>query len=167
MKALLRRRVAILLVLGLVACRSEDPSPAGPEPTAKATTAKGKVEIIAAPEGELAPIVKDALAKAKGDGKDLVVYAGAAWCEPCLRFHEAALAGELDATFPTLRILELDLDRDADRMARAGYTPKLVPLFARPNPDGTASGLQVEGSVKGDRAVAAIVPRLRAMLDQP
>jgi hypothetical protein len=37
-------------------------------------------------------------------------------------------------------------------------------LFALPNPDGTSSGRQAEGGVKGEGAVGVIVPRLKELL---
>jgi hypothetical protein len=94
------------------------------------------------------------------------VYVGATWCEPCQRFHHAAERGELDAAFPTVTVLAFDLDRDRERLASAGYVSKYIPLFALPGPDGTASGKQIEGGVKGDGAVGNIVPRLKEMLSE-
>src|SRR5262245_36330359 len=75
------------------------------------------VEIIAGPkEGDLKTAVQGEVARAKADGRDLLVYVGATWCEPCQRFHKAAEAGELDNVFPTLRLIEFDLDRDRERL---------------------------------------------------
>jgi hypothetical protein len=48
----------------------------------------------------------------------------------------------------------------------AGYTWKLIPLFALPQADGRASGMQVEGGIKGEGAVGYIAPRLKAMLER-
>ncbi len=104
--------------------------------------------------------------QAARDGKQLLVYVGATWCEPCRRFHDAALAGQLDAGFSKLRLLVFDADRDTDALERAGYRWELIPLFALPKADGTSSGKQIEGSIKGDRAVDQIVPRLRALVGQ-
>jgi hypothetical protein len=125
----------------------------------------GRVEIVPAPPGEdAAAVVRAELERATGQGRRLVVYVGATWCEPCTRFHDAAAAGQLDATFPTLRMLEFDHDRDAARLEQAGYKSKMIPLFAIPGPDGRGSGRQIEGSVKGDRAVGEITPRLQELL---
>src|SRR5438876_864861 len=55
---------------------------------------------------DVAEIVKAEQAKAAMDGRDLIVYVGATWCEPCQRFHKAAEAGELDGEFPELSILQ-------------------------------------------------------------
>jgi hypothetical protein len=137
---------------------------AEPKGTGAGTTGK-RVEVVAAPAGDdLAALVRAEMARARVDGRDLVVYVGAPWCEPCTRFHEAAAAGQLDRTFPTLRLLELDHDQDEARLQAAGYTSKYIPLFAVPGEDGRASGKQIEGSVKGDAAVAQITPRLLALL---
>jgi thiol-disulfide isomerase/thioredoxin len=125
----------------------------------------GKVEIAAAPpDGDVPTVVRDELRRARGQGRELLVYVGAVWCEPCQRFHRAAAAGALDREFPRLRLLEFDADRDGARLVQAGYTSKLIPLFALPSDDGRASGRQIEGSIKGEGAVAEITPRLRALL---
>src|SRR5262245_56118912 len=105
-----------LAILGLFACSNEEPKPT-PGPAAQgAGKAAGRVEIVPAPaEGDAATVIAGEVSRAKKDGRDLVVYVGATWCEPCERFHKAAAAGEIDALFPTLRLLEFDRDRDGDR----------------------------------------------------
>jgi hypothetical protein len=123
------------------------------------------VVIVAAPSDEaVQPIVRRALAKAIEENRALVVYVGAAWCEPCQRFHSAAARGELNGSLPPVTLLEFDLDRDRDRLASGGYISKYIPLFALPRTDGYASGRQVEGGIKGDGALGFIVPRLQALL---
>ena len=81
-----------------------------------------------------------------------------------IAFHKAAESGQLDAEFGKLRLLVFDLDRDGDALAKANYKSELIPLFALPNPDGTSSGKQIEGSIKGDGAVAQISPRLHELV---
>jgi hypothetical protein len=114
--------------------------------------------------GDVPTLVKSELASASQNGRSVVVYVGATWCEPCQRFHQAATAGKLDVAFPNLRFLEFDSDRDGERLATAGYVSRLIPLFARPGDDGRASGRQIEGSIKGQGAVDEITPRLRQLL---
>jgi thiol-disulfide isomerase/thioredoxin len=123
-----------------------------------------KVDLLEAPAGDVATIVKGELQRADRDGRDLLVYEGATWCEPCQRFHRAAASGALDQELGTLRLIEFDADRDGERLAAAGYTSRLIPLFAKPAPDGRSTGRQIEGSIKGEGAVAEIAPRLRALV---
>ncbi len=148
---------AILLAAG---CKSEGepaPGPSGPR--------LASLRFVPAPaEGDVATLVQAAAAKAKGEGRTLVVYTGAVWCDPCRRFHEAATRGELGPELDGITLLEFDLDRDADRLRAAGYTSKYIPLFARPATDGRSTGKQIEGSVKGDGAVKEISPRLAALV---
>ena len=133
--------------------------PAGP-----LVLARG-VRIVHASYGiDAARVVREERERAKGDGRDLVVYVGAKWCEPCKYFHKAAEHGDLDGEFPDLTLLEFDLDEDRDRLTRAGYVSEFIPLFAMPGPDGRASEKKFEGSVKGEGAVANIAPRLRSLL---
>jgi thiol-disulfide isomerase/thioredoxin len=123
------------------------------------------VELVAAPAtGDVAPLVQRELVRARSDGRQLLVYVGATWCEPCRRFHQAAADGRLNADLPTLRLLEFDADRDGERLAVAGYFSQFIPMFALPNGDGRASGRQVEGATKGDDPVIAFAPKLRALV---
>jgi hypothetical protein len=153
----------------MAGCKAEGPVPTpAPEATqASAKTAPLSVDLVPAPPtGDVQEIVQRELTRATSEGRRLLVYVGAAWCEPCQRFHQAAKDGKVDALFPGLRLLEFDLDRDHDRLIVAGYTSKLIPLFALPRLDGTASGEQIEGSIKGPRAVDQIAPRLHALLEK-
>jgi hypothetical protein len=123
-----------------------------------------KVEFRAAPAGDVVAGVAREYQTATKERRPLLVYVGASWCEPCQRFHRAVAEGKLDASFPGLRLLEFDLDRDRERLAAAGYASRLIPLLAQPGPDGRATGKQMEGSIKGDGAVAQMVPRLAELL---
>ena len=154
--------LALLLAAG---CGREAPV-ARQEPAA-AKKPQPVETVPAAAEGGVQELVRREVARARDEGRTLLVYVGATWCEPCQRFHDAAKAGQLDAAFPGLRLLEFDLDRDKDRLREAGYASRMIPLFALPRADGTASGEQIEGSIKGDGAVAQIAPRLRALIDKP
>ncbi len=148
------KRAAVLV---LVACNSQSAPVAG-----------GRVEIIAAPAtGELTTYVAGEVARGTRDQVPVLVYVGATWCEPCRDFHAAATAGTLDAALGPLRLLEFDLDRDEPQLAAAGYTSKLVPLFARPAADGKATGKQIEGVKKGADYVGQLTPRVRSLLDSP
>ena len=145
-----------VVALALPGCSRKDAPPAA-----------SHVEILAGPaDGDLKAAVQGEVTKARADGRDLLVYVGAIWCEPCQRFHKAALAGELDKVFPTLRLVEFDLDRDRERLDQAGYRSKMIPLFAVPRADGTGSGQQIEGSIKGPGAVDEITPKLRSLLER-
>jgi thiol-disulfide isomerase/thioredoxin len=133
---------------------------------AAAPAAPGKLELVDAPVvADIPPLVARELADARAHGRRLLVYVGASWCEPCRHFHDAAAAGKLDAAFPQLRLLVFDADRDRDALSRAGYDSAMIPLFAVPADDGRATGRHIEGSIKGDGAVAEITPRLRALLE--
>lgn len=146
---------ALWLVLLLSSCRSE-PAPAPPG---------ARVEIVAAPEGAVANLVLGELTRAERDGRDLVIYVGAEWCEPCKYFHDAAVGGQLDARFPKLRLLEFDHDRDGPRLLLAGCASKMLPLFALPQKDGRCSDAhRFAGSIKGPGAVDNIAPKLENLL---
>lgn len=110
-------------------------------------------------------LVQRERSEAQASGQRLLVYVGATWCEPCQRFHKAVEEGKLDGQLPPVRFLEFDLDEDGDRLKAAGYRSRMIPLFAVPAPDGRGSGQQIEGSIKGEGAVAEISPRLLRLLE--
>jgi hypothetical protein len=143
-------------------------APAGAATTRNADTplvlARGVRFLKAGPGDDVAKLVRDEREKVRADGRDLIVYVGATWCEPCQYFHRAALHGDLDGEFPDLSILEFDLDDDRERLLGAGYESKLIPLFVYPGPDGHASDRRFEGSIKGNGAVSNISPRLHRLL---
>jgi thiol-disulfide isomerase/thioredoxin len=157
----LRWRLALFAAASLVAaCSKEEPAKPEPPPA----KAAAHVEIIKTTGDDVAETVRREVVRGKGDKREVLVYVGAAWCEPCQYFHNAAAAGELDGAFPGLRLVEFDLDRDREALARAGYASKMIPLFALPREDGSGSGEQIEGSIKGAGAVAQITPRLKVLL---
>ncbi|HEY2510203.1 MAG TPA: thioredoxin family protein [Polyangiaceae bacterium] len=173
MRSVLRARVGIsaLAIAFASACAKNPPpdevKPAEKSPASAAAPGRhGGIQWTNAPEGtmDVASAVREAAARAQKDGRSLLVYVGATWCEPCQRFHHAVEQGELDSAFPSLSVLAFDTDRDGEALATAGYVSRLIPLFAVPNADGRASGRQIEGSVKGAAAVGEIAPRLRALL---
>jgi thiol-disulfide isomerase/thioredoxin len=159
---MLDRNLVLSVGLLLASCDSEPAAKPTPEPA----RGPSKVEIIAAPGGseEATVVIQRESARVKEQGRTLVVYVGAEWCEPCKRFHEAAAAGQLDKDFPTLTLLEFDHDRDEARLLRAGCKSQLIPLFARPDDQGRCSARRLEGSIKGPGAVDEIKPRLAAIL---
>lgn len=124
----------------------------------------GHIRFEAAPPGDLAPIVVAHIARARAEGRVPLVYVGATWCEPCRYFHEAAERGDLDGELPALSLLELDLDRDGDRVTAAGYGSRMIPLFAVPGDDGRGTDRRIEGSIHGPGSPAQIVPRLLGIL---
>ncbi len=162
----MRAAVVCALVAFVVGCKDAPKTDAKPEgPAAGAVQGEGHVEIVPGPnEGSVKAAVQAEVTRAHERGRQLVVYVGAHWCEPCMRFHDAAQAKQLDARFPKLTLLEFDLDRDRERLEEAGYKSRMIPLFMLPNADGSASGEHIEGSVKGDAAVEEISPRLTALL---
>jgi hypothetical protein len=103
--------------------------------------------------------------RAEADSARVLVYVGAAWCEPCKHFHEAVERRELDEAVAGIRFLEFDADRDGPELSKAGYRSQYIPLFAIPDPDGRSSGRMIEGSVKGPQAVREnLLPRLQKLL---
>lgn len=139
------------------ACKADD----APRPPASSGP---HLAFVRAADGDVAALVRAELARA--EGKRVLVYVGATWCEPCRHFHDSAVAGALDQALPPIRFLEFDLDRDEERLKAAGYESKFIPLFAVPRSDGRASGKQIAGSIKGPGSPGEIAPRLTRLLSE-
>jgi hypothetical protein len=146
---------ALLLAVG---CNERKERPSEPVP-AQAQQERPRFVPGAQP---VAPFVAEQLLAAPA--QRTLVYVGAGWCEPCQRFHRAVEAGELDAELRGVRFIEYDLDVAKDALAAAGYSSRLIPLFAVPLAEGRASERAISGSIKGEGAVANITPRLQALL---
>jgi len=155
-----------LLAVATSACRMQSGDNAATPDPALTKPSPGHVVMVHPPLGEIPPIVRSEAEKATSAGRQLVVYVGATWCEPCQRFHHALERGELDETFPKLTVVEFDAEQDADRLRHAGYTSRFIPLFTLPKPDGTASDKHVEGGIKGDGAVSFVTGKLKELLAQ-
>ena len=125
-----------------------------------------KAQWQVAPKGieDMAAFVRLRMAHAQKQQRQLVVYVGATWCEPCRRFHDAVVSGKLDATFPNVRFLEFDADIHEQQIIAAGYASKYIPLFSVPEATGRGNGNHIMGAIKGDGAIQHIVPRLKALL---
>jgi thiol-disulfide isomerase/thioredoxin len=154
--------IALALVLACAGCRmQEDGTSSDPAPLPSPSP---RVRTVHPPDGDIAPIVRGEYEHANATGRQLVVYVGATWCEPCQRFHHAVDHGDLDSTFPNLTLLEFDTDHDNERLKAAGYSSRYIPMFALPKADGTSSGKQVEGGLKGDGAVSYVTDKLKGLL---
>ncbi len=149
------RLLLVMALSALLSCTKSSP-PAVANPHARILNGN--------PNGDLAPVVARQFAASKAENRTLLVYVGATWCEPCKRLHEAVEKGQLDAEFPDLDLLAFDADMDAERLEWAGYHSQMIPALTVPNPDGKSSGRMMEGSIKGDGAVAEISPRLKSLL---
>ncbi len=150
----------IPFVLGLLvfalACKPADSS--------KAAAAPERADIVVANSGPVQVQVASAQAEATRDGRRLVVYVGARWCQPCQIFLDATRAGALPSQLSDLRFLKFDHDSDEDRLNEAGYGGDMIPRFVMPGKDGEATDRRFEGSSKGPDAMANIVPRLEGIL---
>jgi thiol-disulfide isomerase/thioredoxin len=165
-----RSLVVALALLTLVACRTSASEPdeatrTGVTQSAPAPSVNHPL-FVPAPAGDVSPIVLSEMARAQADGRRLVVYEGAPWCEPCKHFHAAVASGELDKAFPKLTLLEFDADRDGARLATAGYNSQYIPLFALPGKDGRAAGPKAAGGIKGDGVVTYLTKKLEQLLAQ-
>lgn len=133
---------------------------------AQATKAAPEFVKATAKDGAIGPVVLASQEEARAEGRRLVVYVGASWCEPCQAFHRAVDAGELDAELAGVRFLEFDSDADGAALTADGYGGRLIPRFAMPGADGRGDPARaIEGGVKGDGSVDHIVRRLRPLLD--
>src|SRR5262245_2857436 len=133
---------ASLLALAalLTAGCSGKPGDAGARRAGDATKVEAAPATKAAPEFVKASSLDAGMAalglasqeQATRDGRRLVVYVGAPWCEPCLAFHAAVEAGKLDTELAGIRFLEFDADEHRAAIDEGGYGGRLIPRFALP-----------------------------------
>ncbi len=108
-------------------------------PAAAARTEGGVRVVLAAADQEAIALIRTERLRAKADGRVLVVYVGAGWCEPCRALKREIESGRLDRRLSKITLLAFDADRDADRLAGGGYTFKFIPYVALPGADGHVS----------------------------
>ena len=164
------RVIAILIV----ACSSPDRAePIGRDLSARASTSQGgerggprKPLRIAVPFDVTDGRAFVTARLQENAGRPVILYVGATWCEPCKRFHDALESGALDRELEGAVFLEFDLDQHGALLSAANLAceSKLVPLFARADPDGRCSARRTEGGVKGEAALPSIVPRVKKLL---
>ncbi len=92
--------------------------------------------VVAAADADAIALVRTERLRAKNEGRVLVVYVGAGWCEPCRAMKREIEAGRLDARLGKVTLLAFDADRDADRLAAGGYAFEFIPYVALPGADG-------------------------------
>lgn len=122
------------------------------------------MQFVNAAAGDVPPLVIAAAQEAEHEHRRLIVYVGAAWCQPCEAFHEAGARGDLDTALPGLTLLTFDSDLDTDRLDAAGYNSRMIPLFVVPGPDGRGTERRTSGARTGSDYVGDLVPRVQALL---
>lgn len=131
-------------------------------PSARSASPSEQLRFLGAPaDAELGAFLRTERLRAKGEGRLLVLYAGAPWCPPCRRFHAAAHEGALDASLGRVTLVELDADKDAERLAGLGYVFKNIPYFAVPGETGRPTAQQLAVVDVTPAAQGRIVETLR------
>lgn len=169
----------LFFALALLACNPTPKEAAKAEPsgavvtaaasTGAATPAKtgGRIQVVqAAQDSDALSAIRTERLKAKADGRVLVVYVSATWCEPCKKLKEEIEAGRLDDRYGKTTLLAFDADKDLDRLGAAGYTFKFVPYVALPGADGKPADAQ-EATGKGKEAWKELLGKLDAWQAQP
>lgn len=143
------------VAIAITTAPSMAPSSAAPE----AARTTGVRIVSASADTDAISLVRTERLKAKAEGRVLVVYAGATWCEPCKRFKEEVHTGHLDEKLPRVTLLAFDADRDTDRLAAAGYRFSFIPFVALPGADGHPSDTQ-EARGKGSNSWRELIAKL-------
>jgi thiol-disulfide isomerase/thioredoxin len=130
-------------------------------PTADASHASGVRVVVAAPDSDALSVVRTERLRAKAEGRVLVVYAGAGWCEPCKRFKSAIQTGALDDKLSKTTLLVFDADRDTERLASAGYKFEYIPYVGLPGADGHPTD-SAEARAKGSESWRELLTKLEA-----
>lgn len=103
----------------------------------------------AAADSDAISTIRVARLQAKAEGRVLVVYVSATWCDPCKKLKAEIEAGHLDDRLGKTTLLAFDADKDGERLLAAGYQFRFVPFVALPGPDGhPADSQQATGGGK-------------------
>lgn len=132
---------------------------AGPAPEAKLGQGAGVRVVVAGQDSDALSVVRTERLRAKAEGRVLVVYAGAGWCEPCKRFKHAVEAGTLDDKLARTTLLVFDADRDTERLASAGYKFQFIPYVGLPGADGHPTD-SAEARAKGSESWRDLIAKL-------
>ena len=174
-------RAALALVAILVSACSRSSAitqdapttPSGPNPIATASPAAsvaatpladasreaGVRIVVAGQDSDALSVVRTERLRAKAEGRVLVVYAGAGWCEPCKRFKHAVQTGALDDKLGKTTLLVFDADRDTERLASAGYKFQFIPYVGLPGADGHPTDT-AEARAKGSESWRELIAKL-------
>lgn len=153
-------RAKCTLLLALVACtpksaatdeiKSDVSQPVVTAPAA-APTPGGKLVVTPADaDTDAISTIRTARLQAKAQGRVLVVYVSATWCDPCKKLKSEIEAGHLDSRLGKTTLLAFDADRDAERLLGAGYSFKFVPFVALAGTDGHPADSQQATGHGGD-----------------
>jgi hypothetical protein len=129
-----------------------DAAPITKTADSSAAPAPAKLTMVsAADDTDAISTIRSARLRSKADGRVLVVYVGAGWCEPCKRFKKEVASGALDARLAKIDLLAFDADHDVERLKAAGYTFRFIPFVALPAANGRPAE-QKEATGKGSEA---------------
>ena len=147
---------------GATATATTSSAPLAPTPATEASAPRGRVKVIEAnADSDALSLVRAKRLEAKAEGRVLVVYVSATWCEPCKRFKAELDSGRLDDRLAKVTLLAFDADKDGDRLAAAGYTYRFVPFVALPGADGHPADSQ-QATGKGGEAWRELLGKLDA-----
>ncbi|MBK6694638.1 MAG: thioredoxin family protein [Myxococcales bacterium] len=102
------------------------------------------MRIEAPADAEVATFLRAATARAKREGRAVIVEVGASWCPPCRTLKAAVANGELDDVLAGVTLVAFDADVHGERLDSLGYTSKFIPAFSVPRGDGRASEWKVD-----------------------
>lgn len=134
--------------------------PLSPTSSADPSAPRRRVKIVeAAQDSDALSLVRTKRLEAKAEGRVLVVYVSATWCEPCKRLKAELESGRLDERLAKVTLLAFDADRDGDRLGAAGYSYRFVPYVALPGADGHPADSQ-QATGKGGEAWRELLGKL-------
>lgn len=129
-------------------------------------TTPNHAELVLPQEGAVDVLVREEMKSAQADGRILVVYVGASWCEPCEYFLEAIHSDSPPPELAKFRFLKFDHDKDEARLQAAGYGGAMLPRFVRPGSEGRGGLVRFEGAIKGPGALGYLVPKLQTLANE-
>jgi thiol-disulfide isomerase/thioredoxin len=134
--------------------------------TPTASASDGARVVVVPAEADALSAIRTENARAKKEGRVVLVYIGATWCPPCARLHAALRTDAAKAKLAGVTLLAFDADTDGERLNALGYTSRYIPFFAVPRPDGRASDDKMDTSFKKTASGEEVVDKLADFVAQ-
>lgn len=139
-----------------------DPSTASSSSAKSIASAPFVITALSPTDGELAPLLKAEVAKAKKSNLKPFVEFHAAWCGPCVALEKSMSDQRMIDAFDGTYVIRLDLDDWSSKLEGTGFRANAIPVFYRLDDDGKPTGKTIDGGAWEDNIPENMAPPLKA-----
>jgi thiol-disulfide isomerase/thioredoxin len=136
-------------------------SPAPPAPSTPPPKPFALIE-LAPTQGDLLPLLRDEVGRAKAKSLRPVVEFYADWCPPCKIFDRSMHHPAMEEALAGIYLIKLNLDDWHDKLPGTGFTVKTIPQFYLLGESGRPTGKMLDGDKWGRPTPAIMATSLKA-----